>query len=69
MEANMKTNLIDIEVWIERETSLAWCVSAVNTKANDVWLPKAQCEVEQEEGNPLATLTLPESLALEKGLI
>ena len=65
----MKSDLIDIEVQVKRETNMAWCVSAVDTKTEDVWLPKSQCEVERTAGRLFATLTLPESLALEKGLI
>ena len=69
MEASMKSDLIDIEIYIVRETNLAWCVTAVDVKTDSVWVPKSQCEVERRGGSRFATLTLPESIALEKGLI
>lgn len=57
----MKSNLIDIEVELRIETKLAWMVSTDGQ--NRVWIPKSQAELEA------GVLTLPEPLALEKGLI
>ena len=69
MEASMKSDLIDIEVYVMRETNLAWSVTPVDSVASSVWVPKSQCEVERRDDSRFATMTLPESFALEKGLI
>ena len=69
MEASMKSDLIDIEVYIVRETNLAWCVTAIDVRTDSVWVPKSQCEVERRDDSRFATMTMPESFALEKGLI
>lgn len=53
----MKSNLIDLRA----ETPLAWLLSTDGS--NRVWIPKSQAEFED------GVLTLPEPLALEKGLI
>lgn len=60
-----ESDLIDLSVLFVRETDKAWCVDA-GGKAN-VWLPKSQCELER--GARIDTLTLPEWLAKEKGLL
>ena len=69
MEASMKSDLIDTEIYIVRESDSAWCVAALDTEAYAVWVPKSQCEVERRGGSRFAKMTLPESIALEKGLI
>lgn len=57
-------DLIDIagELIAPRETEKAYHFYDGTTK---VWLPKSQCEWDGEE----KTMTMPEWLALEKGLI
>lgn len=60
-----ESNLIDLAVLFVRETDRAWCINAGNK--TDVWLPKSQCELER--GDRIDTLTLPEWLTKEKGLI
>ncbi len=57
----MKSNLIDLPAELRAETPLAWLVSTDGD--NRVWIPKSQAEFED------GVLTLPEPLALEKGLI
>lgn len=59
------SDLIDLSVLFVRESDRAWCVNAGGKQ--DVWLPKSQCELER--GGRVDTLTLPEWLAKEKGLI
>jgi len=54
--------LIDIAVILHHETELAYLVDAGGPKP--VWLPKSQVEMNDD-----GTATLPEWLALEKGLI
>ena len=58
----MKSDLIDLEVRLVHETPLAWLF---NDGRKETWLPKSACEFDQVAG----ILTLPEPLALEKGLI
>ena len=57
----MKSNLIDLPAELRHETPLAWLISTDG--ANRVWIPKSQAEFED------GVLTMPEPLALEKGLI
>lgn len=62
-----ESDLVDVAVVFKRETEKAWCVNA-GEKA-DIWLPKSQCELERGGASKADTLTLPEWLAKEKGLI
>ena len=64
----MKSDLVDITVQKLHETDAAVLVTdTVPEKA--VWLPKAQIEIEVSEVPGLHTVTLPEWLAIEKGLV
>jgi hypothetical protein len=65
----MRSNLVDLTVEIVHETAAAVLVhDGDQTKA--VWLPKSAVEIERDEPRPgLATITLPENLAIEKGLV
>lgn len=67
------TELVDLELWVHRETTLAWQVSEEGDPEEALWLPKSQCEIGDElERGPIATLhefTMPEWLAIEKGLV
>jgi hypothetical protein len=56
-----ESDLIEIAVILVGESEKAWKVDAGGEKP--AWLPKSQCEFED------GTLTLPEWLAKEKGLI
>ena len=64
----MKSNIIDIEVKVHARTDKGIRVSATGQQIDAEWLPLSQIEV-QEVGGGLVTVTLPEWLALEKGLI
>lgn len=57
----MKSNLIDIIAELRLETSLSWLISTDGN--NRVWIPKSAAQFED------GVLTIPEPLALEKGLI
>lgn len=59
----MKSDLIDITVQIHHETERAWLVSDGGEK---VWIPKSQAEIAPE--GKVWVLTMPEWLAVEKGL-
>lgn len=66
----MKSNLTDVEVMIHHATDKAVLVSADDNRDAAVWLPKSQIELEEK---PIAgraqIITLPENLAIEKGLV
>jgi len=64
----MKSDLQDIEVQYQTETDRAFCVRIVD--GEDVWLPKAACEVEgQLHRGGTVTLTASARLLTEKGLV
>jgi hypothetical protein len=63
----MKSDLVDIEVQIHHRTGKAVLVSDDGDREKAVWLPLAQIEVERFGSHH--TVTMPEWLAVEKGLI
>ena len=67
----MKSDLIDIEVFFHHETDKAILVSSQTTDYTDrVWLPKSVVDIEDGARlNSFCTITLPERLAIEKGLV
>lgn len=54
-------DLVDVSVILKHETDKAWLFSD-GTK--DVWIPKSQCEFDGRQ-----TVTMPEWLATDKGLV
>jgi len=68
MSRSARSDLVDMELHLHHETSLAVFVSETGDRAQAVWLPTSQCEVERLGGNRVS-VTLPERLATEKGLI
>lgn len=60
-----KSNIIDLHVHIHHKTEKAVLVSDDGDEENAVWLPLSQVELEPRE----RTVTLPEWLAQDKGLI
>jgi hypothetical protein len=63
----MKSDIIDIDVMVAHRTEKAVLVHTGN-KEEAVWLPLSMIEIEQEHWGH-AIVTLPERMALEKGLI
>lgn len=63
----MKSNVIDIEGMVHHQTEKAVLFSTDGNRANAEWLPLSQIEV--EDNHPIWTITLPEQLATDKGLI
>ena len=64
----MRSDLVDVVVEIRRETALAVLVRT-DERREPVWIPKSLIEI--EKGKPsawLATVTLSQRLAEEKGL-
>lgn len=64
----MKSDIIDITVQKLHETDAAVLVTDT-TPEKGVWLPKSKIEIEPSETKGLHVVTLPEWLALNKGLI
>jgi hypothetical protein len=58
--------LTDVEVLLKHETKAAYLI---NDGTQDIWVPKSQCEIAENPTTATHTLTLPEWLAKEKGLI
>lgn len=63
----MRSDVVDINVHLHHETGKAVLVSDTGDKADAVWLPLSQVEIEPEGATHV--VTLPEWLATEKGLI
>ena len=57
-----RVRLCDIEAKVVRETRDAWLLDVGNDKP--VWVPKSKVEDNQD-----GTFTLPEWLAIEKGIV
>lgn len=57
----MRSNLIDLPARLMHETDKAWLLDTGDDKPT--WVPKSAAEFDGE------TLTLPEPLAIEKGLV
>ena len=72
----MKSDLIDIEVIYQHATERAVCVREHETSP-DIWIPLSLCEISPREQDlacglsrgRVATLTAPERVLAEKGLI
>jgi len=65
----MKSNLIDIDVEVVHRTEKAVLVHT-GERADAVWLPLSQIEIDPDHTVAgYAVVTVPEPLALEKGLI
>lgn len=65
----MKSDLVDLEVTIHLETGKAILVSLDGNRLNSVWLPKMRVEAHHTGTGRIYEITLPESLAIEKGLV
>lgn len=65
----MKSNLVDIAGVQYAETEKAILFSDTAHKEDAVWLPKSQIEIEADGPRNFITVTMPEQIALDKGLI
>lgn len=65
----MKSDIVDIACCRHAETAKAILVSDDDNRDNAVWLPKSQVEIENDGHANFVTVTLPEWLAVEKGLV
>jgi hypothetical protein len=64
----VKSNLVDICVEIAAETDKAVLVHE-GDKSKATWLPRSQIEIEETTTRGIFTVTLPEWLATDKGLL
>ena len=64
----MKSNIVDIDVEVTARTAKAVLVHT-GIKEKAIWLPLSQIEIAETGIGEIFTVTLPEWLALEKGLI
>ena len=65
----MKREIVDLQVEIAHETDLAVLVH-LGDKSKAVWLPKSQIEIYRGDPMPgIDTISVPETLATEKGLV
>lgn len=62
MSGNGRSNLIDVAGQLKHETQAAYLFF---DGSQEVWLPKSQCEWDSSD----KTMTMPEWLAKDKGLI
>ena len=65
---------IELEVWVHVETDMALLVSLPADRAEKIWLPKVLVEVRRVRREHAYTaysaeITLPEWLALDRGLL
>jgi len=58
----------DFDVQLLHETDLAYLVTET-TPERGVWIPKSQCQLEETSVGGIYMLSLPEWLAVEKGLL
>ena len=65
----MKSDLTDISCFFHHETDRAILVSDDGDEAKAVWVPKSQVEVCQTDDPRIVTVTLPEWLAQQRGLM
>lgn len=63
-----KSDLLDLTVQLHHETERAVLVSDDGNRQAAVWLPKASIEIEMKPKG-VAIVTLPEWLAIAKGLV
>ena len=65
----MKSDLIDLSVQVHRRTERAVLVSDDGDEREAVWLPLSQIEIDGPDRKGIATITMPEWLAKDKGMI
>lgn len=63
----MKSDIIDLEVQIHARTERTVLASIDGDADSAAWLPLSQIEVEARSGG-MAIVTMPEWLAIDKGL-
>jgi hypothetical protein len=66
----MKSDLVDLTLQRHHETDAAILVSDDGDRAKAVWLPKSRVEVVVKDARKgIVLVTMPERLAIDKGLV
>ncbi|MDB5582806.1 MAG: hypothetical protein JWR80_7982 [Bradyrhizobium sp.] len=65
----MKSDLVDIAACQHAETPKAILISDDGDRDRAVWVPKEHCDIDRSARKNYIIVTMPEWLALEKGLI
>ena len=68
MSRGARSNLVDLELYLHHETEKAVLVSDAGDREKAVWLPKSVIEI-WERSRSVISVTVPEQLAIEKGLV
>ena len=69
MSQRFKSDLVDVKVLYMHSTAKAHLVRS-EEGGQDIWIPMSACELRPApRGSRVATITLPERTAIEKGLI
>ena len=68
MEAR-KSDLVDLMMQVHHRTDRAVLASETGDREKAVWLPLSHVEIGRVSAGQIAEITVPEWLALEKGLI
>lgn len=62
-------DIIELTVQLHGKTDRAIRVSDDGENQNAVWIPKSQIEAQEDLGKGMIEISIPEWLALDKGLI
>ena len=65
----MRSNLVDLTLILVCETSMAFGLKQTEDQEELVWLTKSMTEVERIGKSRVVVVTVPESIAHDKGLI
>ena len=65
----MRSNLVDLTLILVHQTDKAILVKETEDDEEGVWIPKSIVEVETTKKEGVVTVTMPEYVAHEKGLI
>lgn len=65
----MKSDIVDVTVALHYQTDKAVLVSDDGTRERAVWLPKSAIEIEPLPNSKFFVVSLPERLAIDKGLV
>lgn len=60
--------VLELRVTVHVMTAAAVFVSTTGDRRDGKWLPRSQIEIAQDKGGGRSIVTLPEWLAIEKGL-
>ena len=64
----MKSDLVDLTLQVHHETEKAVLVSDTGERERAIWLPKSAVEIERK-AKGIVVVTMPEHIAIEKGLV